>query len=121
MQTILVVDDEFGVAEVLEATLADEGYRVLTATDGRGALAILAQSRPDAVLLDYMMPVMDGVAMLRTIQADPALRHVPVVMMSALPEVSIRSQVEGYAGFLRKPFKIKALLTLMSKVLSPPA
>ena len=118
MRTILVVDDEFGVAEVLEATLADEGYRVLTAIDGQDALVILAQSRPDIVLLDYMMPVMDGVAMMRAMQSDPNLRTLPVVMMSALPEVAISSQIGGYAAFLRKPFKINLLLNVLTRVLS---
>ena len=117
MATILVVDDEFGVAEVLEATLVDEGFRVLTAIDGRGGLALLKQARPDAVLLDYMMPAMDGVAVLRAIQSDATLAAIPVVMMSALPEVAIRSQVQGYAGFLRKPFRIRTVLALLAGVL----
>ena len=64
MATVLVVDDEFGIAELFDAILTDEGYRVLTAINGRHGLEMLAQERPDLVFLDYMMPVMDGAAML---------------------------------------------------------
>ncbi len=110
MRTILVVDDEFGVAEVLEAILVDEGYRVMTALNGRDGLAQMAAAPPDAVLLDYMMPVMDGCAMLAAMQADAALAGIPVVMMSALPEAAIADRVTGYAGFLRKPFRVDAVL-----------
>ena len=106
MVTVLVVDDEFGIAELFDAILTDEGHRVLTAINGRHGLELLAQERPDLVFLDYMMPVMDGAAMLRAMAADPALPAVPVVMMSSMPEATVAERCSGYVTFLRKPFKI---------------
>ena len=117
MATVLVVDDEFGLAEVLETLLTDEGYRVLTAINGRQALARLAEVRPDAVLLDYMMPVLDGAGVMRAILADPALAALPVVVMSSLPEDAIAERFTGHAAFLRKPFRIGDVLSALTGVL----
>ncbi len=118
MPAILVVDDEPGVAEVLEALLLDRGYAVHVASDGRdGLLALHTGLGFDAVLLDYMMPVMDGVAMLRTMQTDLAVAGAPVMFMVSLPEAAIQSQVSGYAGFLRKPFGVQAVLAMSNGVM----
>ena len=65
MATVLVVEDEFGIADLIEAVLEDEGYRVLIAVNGKQGLELLARERPDLMFLDYMMPVMDGAAVLR--------------------------------------------------------
>lgn len=120
MRTVLVVDDEFGVAEVLDAILTDEGYRVITATNGRQALARIAEQRPDLVLLDYMMPILDGVAVLRALSADPAARNLPVVVMSALPEEAIFTETKRYTAFLRKPFQIRTVLAAVSRAMPAP-
>jgi len=64
-ETILIVDDEFGIAEFLTDLLVDKGYRVITAANGKQALARIAEEKPDLVLLDFMMPVMDGAATLK--------------------------------------------------------
>lgn len=117
MALVLVVDDEFGIAEVLDTLLTGEGHRVVTAHNGRRALEQLAQARPDAVLLDYMMPVLDGVGVMRAVQADPALAGLPVVFMSSLPEAAISEHVSGYAAFLRKPFRIAEVLGALGRVL----
>lgn len=105
MASILVVDDEFGVAEVLEAILEDDGHTVMCALNGRQALDRIADGRPDLVLLDFMMPLMDGPTTLRHIQTQPEMTGVPVVMMSSLEEASIRAECQGYVSFLRKPFR----------------
>ena len=75
MATVLVVDDEFGVAELFDAVLTDEGHRVLTAMNGRDGMAVLATERADLIFLDFMMPVMDGAAMLGALSTDPNLRR----------------------------------------------
>ena len=67
MGIVLVVDDEFGVADLIDAILTDEGHRVLTAANGRQGLEMLAKEQLDLVFLDYMMPVMDGTVMLQTV------------------------------------------------------
>jgi CheY-like chemotaxis protein len=115
---ILVVDDEYGIAEVLEAALADAGYDVVTATNGRQGLERLEERRPDLVLLDFMMPIMDGSAMLKAMREEPAYRDIPAVVMSSLPESSIAGAAAGtYAAFLRKPFKIGAVIDLVNAAL----
>jgi len=84
MATVLVVDDEFGIAELFEAILVDEGHHVVTAINGRHGLEVLMQERVDLIFLDYMMPVMNGAAMLHAMAADPVLRRIPVVLMSSM-------------------------------------
>jgi CheY-like chemotaxis protein len=117
MATVLVVDDEFGIAELVEMALEDEGHRVVAAVNGRQWLERLAEAAPDLVLLDYMMPIMDGPGMLRAMRADPALRAVPVVLMTSLDEATARRECEGSAAFLRKPFRIELLLRTVAAVL----
>ena len=117
MATVLVVDDEFGIAELFDAILTDEGHRVLTAMNGRHGLEVLARDRPDLMFLDYMMPVMDGDAMLRAMATDPALPAVPVVMMSSMPEATVAERCSGYVAFLRKPFKVAQVVVLAERML----
>jgi CheY-like chemotaxis protein len=105
--TVLIVDDEFGIAELLDAVLSDEGHTVLTASNGRHGLQRLAEARPQLILLDFMMPVMDGPGMLRALAADAATAAIPVVMMSSMPESTVRARCDGYAAFLRKPFRVR--------------
>jgi CheY-like chemotaxis protein len=115
---ILVVDDEFSVAEVLESVLADAGHDVVIAINGRQGLERLHERQPDLVLLDFMMPIMDGPAMLKAMRGDPAHRDVPAVVMSSLPESTIAEAAKGmYAAFLRKPFKLGAVVDVVNAVL----
>lgn len=122
MRTVLVVDDEFGVAEVLEAILQDEGYRVVTAINGRQGLERAAETQPDLIMLDVMMPIMDGAATLAALRADSRFSHVPVILMSSLDEATASETCRGFQAFLRKPFRINQLLSLLGQVMSvPPA
>ena len=95
MATVLVVEDEFGIADLIEAVLEDEGHRIVMAANGKQGLEMLAQERPDLVFLDYMMPVMDGANVLHSMAADPSLRDIPVVMMSSLPEITVARPTRG--------------------------
>jgi CheY-like chemotaxis protein len=117
MITVLVVDDEFGVAEVIAAILEDEGYRVITAVNGKQGLARAAEAKPDVILLDVMMPILSGPAMLRALKADPALARIPVVMMSSLDPASVEAQCEGHVGLLRKPFRASTILRTITEAL----
>ena len=112
MGTVLVIDDEFGIADLIDAVLTDEGHRVLAAVNGRQGLEMLAKEHPDLVFLDYMMPIMDGAAVLRGIADDPSLHGIPVVVMSSIPEPTVAERCSGYASFMRKPFSIKEVITL---------
>ena len=118
MALILVVDDEFSVAEVLQSVLVDAGHEVMTAVNGRQGLELLDERQPDLVLLDFMMPIMDGPAMLKAMKEDPAHRNVPAVVMSSLPESAVAEAARGlYTAFLRKPFKLAAVTDVVKTVL----
>jgi len=117
MPTVLVVDDECGIVDVLETILTDEGYRVLTACNGKQGLARLAKERPEVILLDFMMPILSGGEMLRTIVSDPIYQRIPVIMMSSLSEEAVAERCKGYAAFLHKPFGVAVVLTTVARVL----
>jgi CheY-like chemotaxis protein len=117
MQTVLIVDDEFGVAEVLQSILEDEGYRVFTAINGKQALARLGELRPDLIMLDYMMPILDGAQTLTAIRKDKAFAGTPVIMMSSLEEAAIRETSTDYNSFLRKPFRAMQVVKAVAQLL----
>lgn len=117
MGIVLVVDDEVGIAELIEAVLTDEGHRVLIAVNGKQGLEVLAKEHPNLVFLDYMMPVMNGAAMLRAIADDASMQGIPVVMMSSIPESTVAERCTGYVSFLRKPFKITDVTILADRLI----
>ena len=118
MATILVVDDEPLIAMALEAVLEDAGHGVATAANGRQALERLAEApRPDLVLLDMMMPVMSGPALLAAMAADPGLDGVPVIVLSSLPEEAVRERAKGVAAVLRKPYTADAVVGAITRAL----
>jgi CheY-like chemotaxis protein len=121
MATILVVDDEFGVGEVLDTILTDAGHRVLTAINGKQGLARLVETTPDVVLLDFMMPLLDGPGMLRAMAADPAHRDIPVIMMSSLDADTVAEKCGRYVAFLRKPFRAKQVIDIVARALDDSA
>jgi CheY-like chemotaxis protein len=118
MQTVLIVDDEFGVAEVLQSILEDEGYRVVTAINGKQGMVRLAEVAPDLVMLDYMMPIMDGTKTLQAIRQQEGGADLPVIMMSSLDEATVRDTTTLYTQFLRKPFRAAHVVALVAKLLA---
>jgi CheY-like chemotaxis protein len=117
VKTILVVDDELANADVLCLLLEEEGYRAHSAVNGRQGLERLAEVRPQLVVLDYMMPVMDGAEMGRAMRASPATRGVRILMSSSLPEEAVRKHFADYDAFLRKPFGIDEALRAIAVLL----
>lgn len=109
---VLVVDDILPNVKLLEAKLASEYYDVLTATSGEEALQKVMQDSPDIVLLDVMMPGMDGFEVCKRIKADPSTAHIPVVMVTALTDASdrVRGLQAGADDFLSKPVNDIALM-----------
>jgi CheY-like chemotaxis protein len=115
MTTILVVDDEPAIREAVAEVLEDAGYRCVCARNGEEGLACLEETDPDLVLLDVMMPVLDGREMLRRLRATPRFKETPVILMSAglLPGGEMPP---GHTAFLKKPFSLDALLALVGRV-----
>lgn len=107
-RAVLVVEDDSDVLDFLALLLLDAGYRVRTAVDGREALDVISGWRPDLILLDLMMPKMDGWAFLNRRQVDPGLSDIPVVLMSA--STAIDSHPPPADALLPKPFTIDHLL-----------
>lgn len=118
MATLLVVDDEFGIVEVISAALEEEGHRVLSAVNGRQGLQRLGEAPVDLVLLDFMMPIMDGPSMFRAMQAEAAFRGIPVLFMTSLDEARVRQECGPDVGYLRKPFSVSRLFRLVDRMLA---
>lgn len=117
MAVVLVVEDEVGIAKLLEDVLVDEGHRVILAANGRQALERIAAEQPDLVITDFMMPIMDGSALVKEITANPELTDVPIVMISSLPEATVAERCSRHTHFLRKPFKIFDVIALVERLL----
>jgi CheY-like chemotaxis protein len=115
MPSVLVVDDDPDVRVLLETYLGLEGFDVLTACNGRDALERLDQTRPSVILLDLMMPVMDGVEFRRQQQRQPLLRDIPVVCLSARHDAKQTAALLGVAECLAKPFELDTLVTVLRR------
>lgn len=118
MKTILIVDDELGNAEVLSLILEEEGYRVFCASNGRDGLERVREVKPDLIVLDFMMPVMDGAEMGGTLRAQPSPAKVKILMNSSLPEASVAERFPDYDAFLRKPYSIDEALRVIDHLLA---
>ena len=116
---ILLVDDDAGVRGVLKDLLLIEGYQVVAASDGPEALAKAANLVPDLILLDVMMPNMDGFEVCEKLRADPLLGDVPVIMLTALDdsESRLRGIEAGADDFVSKPFEYVELQARVRTIL----
>ena len=117
---ILLVDDEADILEFVRYNLLKEGYEVHTASNGAEALEVAAATRPHLILLDRMMPVMDGAETCRAIRRDPRLRGTIVVFLSALGEEE--QQLTGFGvgadDYLVKPIRMKLLVSRVKAILN---
>jgi CheY-like chemotaxis protein len=104
---ILIVDDEEDIREVAQLTLeAVGGWEVLTAASGNEALAKAASQQPDAILLDIMMPDLDGLATFQKLQTNPVTQHIPVILLTAKVQAADRHRFAelGLTAMIVKPF-----------------
>ena len=116
MPTILIAEDEHSIATLLRDTLEDEGYTVVLARHGQEALEILETTRPALVLTDVMMPIVDGLALCRAIQANPAYQTIPVIVMSAIIDRPAADRCHAI-GFLKKPFDLQNVIDTITNVI----
>ena len=118
-KTILVVDDNAAILAVVAHTLTAAGCRPLTASTALDALALARRERPDLILMDVMMPGLEGSVASSLMHEIEELRDVPVLLMSALPEEELleRAADAGAAGCLAKPFRKDRLIELVGRTL----
>lgn len=119
MARILVVDDEARIREVVQYALAREGHQVESVPDGEKALARLGRSGIDLVILDVLMPELDGLSVCRRMRADPALANVPVIFLSSRGEEAdkVNGLELGGDDYLAKPFSPRELASRVKAVL----
>ncbi|MDA7857879.1 response regulator [bacterium] len=114
-EKVLIVDDESDLLQTLKVRLEHWGYQITIATDGKKCLNKVSQDKPDLILLDIMMPGLDGLSICQKLQES----KIPIVIMTALSEEKIRhaAQVVGVADFILKPFSMELLRTKVEKAL----
>lgn len=115
---VLVIDDEPDIRELLHVALSDEGYDVVVAANGAAALRALERARPDLILLDMRMPVMDGWEFAKRYRAHPD-PHAPIVVMTAAYDAMLRClEIDG-DGCLAKPFGLDEMLAVVERYRRP--
>lgn len=117
--TVLVVDDDDFQHKIVSKMLGDEGYHLMFATGGVEALKMIRKTRPDLILMDFMMPDMNGMEVIRQIKTAPQLANIPIIMITGKGEkdVIMQSQKAGAIDFMVKPFARDTLLGKMDEVL----
>ncbi|HEX9048359.1 MAG TPA: response regulator [Verrucomicrobiae bacterium] len=122
---VLIADDEVYMLRLLEMTFKKGGLTVISCRDGQAALAAAGQELPQLIVLDIMMPGLDGLGALRKLKENPATSHIPVVVLSAKGHAltKVEAEMAGAVLFLAKPFSPSQLLAEAQKILSgePPA
>lgn len=116
--TVLIVDDEPSIRDIIKSILSEEGYNLVFARNGKEALEKAAEVTPDLVLLDVMMPVMDGFEVCRRLRSDPFLSEVPIIMITTLGDRDsrLRGIETGADDFVTKPFDLFELQTRVKTI-----
>jgi CheY-like chemotaxis protein len=123
MARVLVIEDDSDVQHVLRLVLENDGHEVLSANDGSRGLATAARRSPDAIILDVMMPFMDGFAVLEALREDERTATIPVLILSAIQTDAVEERCYrmGAQAYVRKPFDPGMLLgTLQEMLIAPP-
>jgi CheY-like chemotaxis protein len=120
-KTIVVVEDDAEVCALVERVLTEGGYRVVSTLDPQRTVDLVREARPDLLITDITMPAMDGYAVLRALQSDPATAQTPVVFLSGQRDFSerVRAFRVGVVDYLTKPFTRDVLLKKIERVLGP--
>jgi len=123
IRTILLAEDDPHIRRVSEIALKRDGFTVMAVTDGAEVLQLLEDRPFDLVVLDGMMPNLDGLETCRRIKANPRTRHIPVVMLSARTQTTdeVASRAAGAVGYIRKPFDALGLGNELRRLCAGPA
>ena len=115
---ILAVDDEKHIVRLVQVNLERQGYEVVTASDGKEALEKVEEEHPDLVVLDVMMPYMDGFEVLQNLRRNPATREIPVIMLTAKAQDAdvFRGWQSGVDCYLTKPFNPMELIAFVKRI-----
>jgi CheY-like chemotaxis protein len=122
MKTILLVDDEYALVDNWTELLRDEGYLVVSASNGKDGADRLKKEKPDLVVTDLMMPIADGRELVRSMEALPDFRTVPVIMMSATTRAVALTDANGaieVTAFLKKPVQWQQFLDVVVRLIGP--
>ena len=120
-KTVLLADDEIFMLRLLEATFRKGGYRVVPTRDGPAALAAAATEKPHLIVMDVMMPGLDGLSAVHQLKQNEATRNIPVIVLSSKGHALTKVEAEeaGATLFLTKPFSPNQLLTETQRILGP--
>jgi CheY-like chemotaxis protein len=116
---IMIVDDEPDMVDLLKVRLSSAGYKTMTAQDGQDAFDKIGQEIPDLLVLDIMMPKVDGYTLFKMLRANAKYKNIPIVILTASVELEdVRKCIkEGVEAYLRKPFKSETLLGIIKVLL----
>ena len=115
---MLIVDDEDGIRDFLRSAFHAEGYTVMVAQDGEAALRVCEQYPPDAILLDLMMPRLDGLGFLHEFRRRYGVDACPIIIMSAVSTAVEHAEAAGVTGAVVKPFDLEELIDMVAAALS---
>jgi two-component system, cell cycle response regulator DivK len=117
---ILLVEDQPDNRKIIRDVFAPTGYEIIEAENGEGALAAIAKARPDLILMDIQLPIMDGYTATRRIKADPALRSIPIIAVTsyALSGEEKKAREAGCDDYIPKPYSPRELLAKVRQYLS---
>lgn len=117
---ILIVEDEESLLKLESILLIYKGFEVKGVANGRAALEAVAEDKPDLVLLDIMLPEIDGFEVCRQLKSDPATRHIPVIMLTAKKsrEDMVRGEKVGADWYITKPFKSAMVIETIQRFLA---
>ena len=121
VKTILIADDDEDLRLLVQVTLENPTYRILTAEDGRQVLDAVKQDRPDLLIIDWMMPGLNGCEAVTQLRQNPDTATIPVVMLTAKDGLEAQEQMDALAlaGYLTKPFSPLELIKKVREVLEP--
>ncbi len=118
-RVLLIIDDEEALVSMLSFRLQNSGFDTITASDGDMGVGLAKENKPDLILLDLMMPKVDGFEVSKRLKSDSATKHIPIVIFSALGNKNTKESIKklGAAGFIEKPFEPNLLIDKINKIL----